>query len=142
MSNDPLQELEAGLDRWGGELARWPAAEARSARALLERSPAARALQEQALELERDLTSLRPEPLPELAKAQILERAAREARPEAPAAARGPVARLWRGALAACLPLLAGYLVGASSAYNDDARYADAVSELVFTASFEETIDD
>lgn len=113
-----LREFTSLLDRYGSSLEDWPGHEAESARRLLEREPAATAALARQRELETlicDLpaprfpgleTRIASQPLPARGRSP-LDRLLGFLLPGA-AGARG----LWRPAMAACLPLVMGVVLG------------------------------
>jgi anti-sigma factor RsiW len=122
-----LARFETLLEAYGGQPARWPAAERAAAEALLASNPTARALHARAAELDALLDKLSaPQPSPAL-RARILAQAPRPARPRLlsrlaqamlPA---GPVPYGWRpagAALAAALVL--GMLTGGLQDVSDE----------------------
>ncbi|MDM7945499.1 MAG: hypothetical protein QUV20_04135 [Oceanibaculum nanhaiense] len=84
-----LQRLEALLDAYGADPARWPAAERAAALALLAIEPAAQARLEQARQLDRVLDALPPAPAPAGDLAARIRAVARHQR--APAAPVAPI---------------------------------------------------
>jgi len=97
---DALARLEHLLAAYGATPARWPTAERDAALRLLERSAAARALRDEAAELDRLLDAVPSDP-PSAALARRVLAAAPTRR----------VARVWRRTLAAAVPLAAAAAV-------------------------------
>ncbi|MFO7482162.1 hypothetical protein [Oceanibaculum nanhaiense] len=84
-----LQRLEALLDAYGADPARWPAAERTAAQALLAADPDAQAQLEQTRQLDRALDALPPAPAPAGDLAARIRAAARHQ--DAPAAPVAPI---------------------------------------------------
>jgi len=140
-------DFAAALDRWGGDLARWPAATAAEARALIAISPRAAAALTAARRLDDHLAALEPHRAPAELAARIRAQVSRE-----PAAGRSPAAVLdrllgwlgasgWRPAALGLLLLAAGYLAGLAAGETLDPELADDVVALAFTDIYAE-IDD
>jgi hypothetical protein len=130
------------LDRHGADRKHWPAAQAREAELLLERSAAARTELERARALDgllADLANASPFP-------------ARPARARIATALEAGIRRtdrwqrlgdwftvaLWRPIALAALPLALGFLAGVQHAPSVDAELMRALSELPLAGSFEE----
>ena len=107
-----------GLDRWGSDLTSWPTQELRAARTLLEVSADARRQLAAAQRLDSLLSSLPEVPanpaLPQQALSLLGERNLLDRFFE------WFFVALWRPVLAAVLPLLIGFVVGTSTALEDD----------------------
>ena len=145
MTKTELDRFEAALDRWGADLREWPADEAKRARALLESSAAARELLTLAERLDDALAALPVLPAGPALKHTIIEAATiPDAAPPdyLQAASDYLTGRFWRGALAGTLPLLVGFVLGASQTYSEDALLAEELSMLTLTTTFEDYIDE
>ena len=103
-----LEEFEAALDRWGGKLEAWPAAEQSAATALLDASAAARRSLDAMLAVERALARTSRRELPGLDG--LAARVTAQPQEEQPGGARAW--RLRYAAIAVAL-LAAGYVYGA-----------------------------
>jgi len=139
MSTEPLslEALAAAFDRYGADLARWPAGEARRAAALLDASGAARQALAEARALDALLTAdAAPLGVGSRARARILE----SMRASDPVArlfgwlTRGPF--LLRPAALALVPLLIGLGagVGSSGTVRSDDELATEIHTLAFDA--------
>jgi hypothetical protein len=102
-----LEEFEAGMDSWGGDLEAWPAPERMAATVLLAGSPAARRSLAAMLAVEHALARTARRELPGLDG--LLARATAERQETA----AGPRAWRLRYAAAAVAVLAAGYAYGA-----------------------------
>jgi hypothetical protein len=137
------RELEAGLDRWGGDLGRWPPPEADAARALADRDDAARRLLSAAASIEDHLAACRDHAPPDHLAARI------SAGIDAAPARRDPVesalcwltGNRWRPAVLGALLTLAGYLAGGLAVEPVDTELADEVISLAFTDIYGEVDD-
>jgi len=108
-----LERFRGLVDAYGGDDAAWPTGERAAARALLAAEPRARALQQAARALDRELALFEVAPPPSIDRVLA-------ARPQ-PGALEGLLAwlvpaapgQLWRAVLAATLPLALGMALGA-----------------------------
>jgi len=139
-------EFERCLDRWGGDLERWPDAAATAARALIARSPRAAAAHSAARRVDRYLAGLAGHTAP----ARLATRIAANVADQAGAATAGAMldrllgwlgASGWRPATLGMLLLAAGYVAGLLGGGAPDAELADDVVALAFTDLYAE-IDD
>jgi anti-sigma-K factor RskA len=148
-------EFEAGLDRWGADLARWPPEAAAQAHTRLAADPQARQALAAAAAVDGYLHGLREDTAPQHLERQILarlERTERAAAPASPGTATRMVdwltQRLWRPALLALVPLFAGFLIGhgsvplvstqADAEVVVDAEVAAAMATLAFSDLYAE----
>ena len=141
-SREPLtpEAFEALLDRYGSAIERFPAPLRAQAQALLDTSPAARALLAEAAELDATLAAaLHAPPLPPGLGTRIKAQA--PATPVRNAWLDWLAAAAWRPAALACLPLLLGIGLGIHLATAVDtgaapqqelAAFADAGAFAVF----------
>jgi len=114
-------EFEAGLDRWGADLMDWPPAAAALAREHLLADPGARQTLAAAAAVDGYLAGLRADTASADLGRHLLVRLAREASAPTMDARPDPTPwpllewlteRLWRPALLALVPVLAGFLIG------------------------------
>lgn len=137
-------DFEAALDRWGGDLDRWPAAAAAEARALIATDPRAAAALTAARRLDDHLAALETHRAPAGLAARIQARV--------PVEVGGGSATLdrllgwlsasgWRPAALGLLLLAAGYVAGLAAGEAMDQELADDVVALAFTDLYAE-IDD
>jgi len=129
-----LERFNSLVDAYGGDEAAWPAAERDAARSLLAAEPQARALQQAAQALDRELALFRVAPPPSIdlilaARPQpgALERLLAWLVPAAPG-------QLWRPALAAMLPLALGVVLGAGLPASLDAEGWEQQERLLLAA--------
>lgn len=136
-------ELEAGLDRWGGDLSAWPPAAAQAARALIGRDDDARRLWQAATRIDDHLAASRAHSAPGHLAGRIsagLDTAPR--RGDALETAIGWLTgNRWRPAVLGALLTLAGYLAGVLAVEPVDAVLADEVATLAFTDLYGEVDD-
>jgi hypothetical protein len=131
-------ELAEALDRWGADLAAWPANEAATARALFAQSAEARERHATALAIARLLDAALPAipiDVPRL-RANVLARLD----DELPWLARSVawlIGNAWRAAAVALVPLVLGFSMGMAIPDPDepDAAMVDAVSLLALQES-------
>ena len=136
-------ELASGLDRWGGDLTRWPDDEAEAARDLIRRDDDARRLLDTASRIDGHLTAWRDHAAPDDLAARIVARLDEPAgRADAVESALAWLAgNRWRPALLGILLTLAGYLAGALAVEPVDVALADEVMTLAFTDLYGEVDD-
>lgn len=136
-----MTEFEEALDRWGTDLARWPAAEAERARTLLASGGPAAASLEAARRVDAHLASLQSHAPPAHLASRIVARAGTEE-------ALAPwldwlTARLWRPALLGLILVTGGYLTGiAATDAAVDPELANDVMALAFNDIYAELEDD
>ena len=123
-------DFEDLLDRHGADIALWPADQAHAANLLLARSAEARALREQAQNVETLLADALPELVPIGLKNRILAHVGTDPG-DRPAWLDWLTAAFWRPVTLAMVPLVLGFALGVSfpEAVED---YDDDVSLLVF----------
>lgn len=139
-----ITELEQALDRWGGDLERWPAEEAGRARTLLAASEDARHRLEAARALDGFLIGLRRHDAPAHLPSRIVALACqRTVPPDAMEHIFGWLtARLWRPALLAVLVTAAGFLAGTALTQPEfDPALADETMTLAFSDIYAELED-
>lgn len=132
-------EFEQDLDRWGGDLSRWPDDRAARARAFLAVNPAARRQLEAAAAVEDGLLALRPHQAPAHLAGRIMANL-----PEADGLERWLAwltGRLWRPALLALAITVGGYLAGATLGEPVDSVLAEDVMTLAFQDMYAELDD-
>ena len=136
-------ELESGLDRWGGDLARWPADEAAAARALVSRDDAARRLLDAASRIDGHLAAWRDHAAPDHLAARIVAcaDAVHQSTDTIESALGWLAGNRWRPALLGALLTLGGYLAGALAVEPVDVELADEVMTLAFTDLYGEVDD-
>lgn len=141
------QQFAYGLDRWGPDPSLWPAAYAQDARRLLDADPQARQALATAAAADEFLASLRrptvPVHLEQRIVAQLSAAAPAAAAAQPPTAATLPLlewltARLWRPALAALIPIVAGFLLGLGSVEPVDHELAADLAMLAFSDLYAE----
>jgi len=130
-----LEEFEDSLDRWGCDLENWPESIAEPARGLLEQSRTAQALLEHAQDLDALLADLPEHHAAAGLKTRIIS--------DLPADPWQPFrdflrGSLWRPALVASLPLLAGFAVGLSHGYQEPDPTTAEMSILALSISYED----
>lgn len=126
-------EFEAGLDRWGADLSRWPPRQARLAEVYLAATADARRSLAAARRTEAYLASLQPHQAPARLAGRITAATARD-HPGAMARLEAWLSgALWRPAALASVLLLSGYLTGISTHDNLETELADTVVNLAFT---------
>ncbi len=129
-------QFELLLDRLGGDLRRWPAAEADAARLLLAASPEAQRTLAAARTLDDWLGGLREHQAPPGLATNILGRVRR---PDALARLLQWLAgSLWRPALVAALPVLAGFAIGIGLPEPMDTEIAQQIGALAFIDIYQE----
>ena len=122
--NDRLfteRDFENLLDRFGTDLAGWPADDRLAATTLLRRSATARALLAEARQLQTAFDALPTPTLPAGLRARIVANAQRR-----PSWLDWLTTNTWRPASLACIPLLLGFAIGTGFA-DDTADLEDSV---------------
>jgi hypothetical protein len=126
-------EFEAALDRWGADLSRWPARQARLAEAHLAASPDAHRSLMAARRSEAYLGGLQHHQAPARLADRITAAAAHRQPDPLERLATWLSGAFWRPAALASVLLLSGYLTGISTHDNLDTELADSVATLAFT---------
>jgi hypothetical protein len=113
------QEFEDALDRWGADLSHWPIALTGKARRHLQAQPLARRALDAAAVVDAYLDDLEQSTAPSYLERRILSQLGNPPTP-APADPRSTLLewltrRVWRPALVATVPVLAGFLLGFGS---------------------------
>lgn len=133
------REFEDALDRWGGDLERWPRQLAARARLRLEQVPGAADQLAAAAQVDAYLELLAPHQPPAHLAARIVARAA------APDALQRGLdwlaGRLWRPLMLALVLGVGGFLTGALVDEPLDADLADDAMTLAFTDLYGEIED-
>lgn len=130
------QEFAECLDRWGSNLAGWPAPQRAAGNELLNASVRARELLDEANALERWLASAGDHQAPVALKARIIEQL-----PPQDVWQRALdwlFTAMWRPAAAATCMLLFGFLVGIAVPESEDDAMLDDVSMLAFSSTYQE----
>lgn len=124
-----LAEFEAVLDRHGGDEARWPSAVREQAKGLLAASPAARAVLEDAKQLDVALAVALAAPSPAMG---LGARIVANAQPR-DAWVDWLASRLWRPVSLACAPLLVGFAAGAFTMLESGVELLEESALVAFT---------
>jgi hypothetical protein len=144
------QDFEAALDRWGADLRRWPPAAAAQARRFLAEQPLARQALAAAAAVDAYLQGLEQDTAPPHLERQIRARIERHEQQPAGGLAGAPAGvpgatlldwlttRLWRPALMALVPILAGFLIGVGSVGPTDGDVAADMAMLAFSDLYAE----
>jgi hypothetical protein len=134
------QKFADALDRWGSDLATWPAPQSSAGRELLATSEVAQALLAQANSLDQLLNEVAGHKAPLGLERKILNQiASQDSMQEV---VDWFSATLWRPALAATCALLLGFSIGIALPQSDNDLMLDNVSMLAFSAGYEELEDE
>lgn len=134
-------EFEAALDRWGTDLAHWPARQARLAEACLAASADARRSLAAARSIEAYLANLQQHQLPAGLAGRITSGITHQ-RPDTMERLLAWLSRaFWRPAALASVLLVSGYLTGLSTQDGPDTDFADSTAALAFTDLYRELDD-
>lgn len=125
-----LAEFEAVLDRHGGDEARWPSEVREQAKGLLASSPEARAILEDAKQLDAALAVTLAAPSPAMG---LHTRIVANAQPR-DAWLDWLASRLWRPVSLACAPLLIGFATGAFTMLESGVNVLEENALVAFTA--------
>lgn len=136
-----IAELEDALDRWGGDLSSWPPQQAERARQLAAADATAAARLEAARVLDGYLDELTRHAPPPWLASRITARAAQVPRDAVERLLGWLGGRLWRAALLALVPVVAGLLLGTATVEPVDSGLASDVMTLAFSDLYGE-IDD